>query len=95
MSPGVEQAAGETTAWGKSGACGEPAEEWTWLRGRGMRLLKIEETRTRMRSTSRQVLNSSLDEDLNITVFLTIDSSQCKRDLRDLAGPQFPKTAGL
>jgi hypothetical protein len=26
---------------------------------------------------------------------VAIDSSQCERDLRNLAGAQFPKTAGL
>ena len=32
----------------KDGAGGGPAEEWTCTRGRGMRLLKIGESRTRM-----------------------------------------------
>ena len=32
----------------KDGAGGGPAEEWTCERGRGMRLLKIGESRTRM-----------------------------------------------
>jgi hypothetical protein len=31
----------------KDGAGGGPAEEWTWPRGRGIQLLKIEEAQTR------------------------------------------------
>ncbi len=53
MSPGLEQTAGETMPWGRCGAGGGPVEEWTWQRGRGMRMLKIVEARTQMRSTVR------------------------------------------
>ena len=44
---GVENEARQART--KDGAGGGPAEEQAWTRGRGMRLLKIGESRTRMR----------------------------------------------
>ena len=56
----VEQAQTE------DGAGGGSAEEWTCARGRGMRLLKIEESRTRMRGRDDVFRMGPLKRDFNI-----------------------------
>ena len=55
---GAEYEAG--LAQTKDGAGGGPAEEWTCARGRGMRLLKIRESRTRMRGRDDNFLMGPL-----------------------------------
>ena len=49
----------------KDGAGGGPAEEQTCARGRYMRLLKIGESRTRMRGRDDSFANGSIERDLN------------------------------
>ena len=49
----------------KDGACGGPAEEQTCARERGTRLLKIVESRTRMRGRDGNFEWEQLSKDLN------------------------------
>ena len=49
----------------KDRACGGPAEDRTCMRGRGMRLLKIGESRTRMRGRNDSFRISYVERDLN------------------------------
>ncbi len=49
----------------KEGAGGGPAEELAWTRGRGMRLLKIEEARTRSEYVLRVQISLLMLGDLN------------------------------